>query len=70
MWLEMALMEEKPAMKRTKKSAMIIPYMEVASWWSCWQLVVELSVEKHSTMWLVAVEVEVMVVEEKKSDND
>jgi hypothetical protein len=32
--------------------------------------VVELSVEKHSTMWLVAVEVEVMVVEEKKSDND
>jgi len=64
--LVVALIEEKPTMKRTKNSATIIPYMEVASWWSCWQLVVELSVEKHSTRWLVAVEVEVMVAEEKK----
>jgi hypothetical protein len=63
-------MEEKPVMKRTKKYATIIPYMEVASWLSCWRLVVELSVEKHATRWLVAVEVEVVVAEEKKSDND
>jgi hypothetical protein len=31
-WLDVAPMKEKPLMKRTKKPATIIPYMEVASW--------------------------------------
>jgi hypothetical protein len=41
----------------------------VIEWWSCWWLVVKLSMEKTMARWLMDVEVEVMAAEEEKDDN-
>jgi hypothetical protein len=48
---------------------MVIPDVEVIEWWSCWWLVVKLSMEKTMARWLMDVEVEVMAAEEEKYDN-
>jgi hypothetical protein len=48
---------------------MVIPDVEVIEWWSCWWLVVKLSMEKTMARWLMDVEVEVMAAEEEKDDN-
>jgi hypothetical protein len=52
-----------------KTFAVIIPDIEVIEWWSCWWLVVKLSMEKPMVRWLMDVEVEVMAAEEDKDDN-